>query len=254
MQDCIGKACYNKYIVNILFGGIKMDKVPKGYIEEAEELWEEFSYKIKYINRYFIQKNILDRIDDIIKNSVSVPLSGYEVYRARIGEFTKEEDLKSPPIGKASDGRGNPRGISYFYTSYDEETAISEVRPFKGSKVTVAKFETDQRLKVIDFDINTINESVRKTYLNFEERAFLKILLEHLSKPILPESELEYIPLQYIIEYIKVKGFGGIRYKSVVSSYHKKNFLFFDDSTFKIKDIKVYEINKVEYDFKEIIK
>ncbi|WP_236894926.1 MULTISPECIES: RES family NAD+ phosphorylase [Clostridium] len=231
-----------------------MDKVPEEYIKEARELWKEFSHNIKYVNRYFIQKNILDRIDGIIKNSVSEPLSGYEVYRARIGEFTKEEDLKSPPVGKASNGRGNPRGISYFYTSYDEETAIGEVRPFKGSKVTVAKFETNQKLKVIDFDINTINEIVGKTQLNFEERAFLKILLENLSKPILPESDLEYIPLQYIIEYIKLKGFGGIRYESVVSSSHKRNFLFFDDRTFKLKDIKIYEINKVEYHFKEIIK
>lgn len=37
-------------------------KFQKSIFKEAEELWEKFSYNIKYVNRYFMQKNILGRL------------------------------------------------------------------------------------------------------------------------------------------------------------------------------------------------
>ncbi len=72
-------------------------------------------------------------MENITKYS-GISILNHVVYRARIGNFIDkdEKEIKAPPIGKSSDGRGNPRGISYFYTSTNIHTAIAEVRPDKG--------------------------------------------------------------------------------------------------------------------------
>jgi len=53
--------------------------------------------------------------------------------------------MGAPPNEKVSDGRGNPKGISYLYTANSIETAIYEVRPYLEDKITVAEGITKKR-------------------------------------------------------------------------------------------------------------
>ncbi len=55
--------------------------------------------------------------------------------------------MGKPPLGRSTQGRANPIGISYLYVTSDIKTAISEIRPHKGALVTVAKIKLPDNLK-----------------------------------------------------------------------------------------------------------
>jgi hypothetical protein len=55
-----------------------------------------------------------------------------------------------PLPGRASDGRANPRGIPSLYVATTKETAMSEVRPWVGSYVSVGQLRMLQDVEVVD--------------------------------------------------------------------------------------------------------
>jgi len=60
-------------------------------------------------------------------------------------------DSDAPPTIVASDGRVNPRYISYLYLSTDVKTAILEVRPYVGQQVSVARVRLEKDLRLFNF-------------------------------------------------------------------------------------------------------
>lgn len=225
-----------------------------------EELWKNFTYSIKHQNRYFPNDtNIIDKLnkilDKLIRFSSGTFLCGLTVYRARVGEFIDEEALRKPPTEKASDGRCNPRGISYFYTACNVETSIHEVKPNINEIVTVGTFRTEENLQISDFKSIELIETefgCGKFILTNDEKTLLTIILDELKKPINNSQDIDYIPIQYIVEYIKQKtSYDGF---SFCSSYGLgKNYIFFDDINFKlIEPLEHYTINKISYSFKKL--
>ncbi|MEL0613604.1 RES domain-containing protein [Marinomonas arenicola] len=69
-----------------------------------------------------------------------------------------------PLKGSASEGRANAKGIHCLYVTSDKETAMSEVRPWLGSIMSVGQFKLLKDLKVIVF---APNEPVSKTDFPF---------------------------------------------------------------------------------------
>jgi len=65
------------------------------------------------------------------------------------GPFSPER--MKPRRDKAREGRANPRGIPYLYLSNRKETALTEVRPWLGSLISIAQFETVRELVIVDF-------------------------------------------------------------------------------------------------------
>jgi hypothetical protein len=70
-----------------------------------------------------------------------------------------DQDIKCRPYGKArmkpfswkaTEGRANPRGIPCLYLATHSHTAMSEVRPWKGGKITLATFEIVKDLTLVD--------------------------------------------------------------------------------------------------------
>ena len=59
------------------------------------------------------------------------------------------------------------------------------------------------------------------------------------------DSELDYLPTQYICEYIKFIGFDGVEYGSAMNK-GGINIAIFDDSKFECVDLEVVEIKKIE--------
>ncbi len=56
-----------------------------------------------------------------------------------------------PLKDSATEGRANPKGIPCLYVASERETAMSEIRPWIGSTVSVAKFSNKNELRLIDF-------------------------------------------------------------------------------------------------------
>ena len=138
--------------------------------------------------------------------------------------------------------------------SSDVETAIAEIKPFSKDKVTVGKFVVKSRMNAVDLRNPRIDDPFRFGY-NLEfmvtHLKFLRRLGTELTKTVSPkEAELEYIPLQYLCEFIKKSGFDGVIYKSSVADGH--NMAIFNDSKLECVDTELYEVENTKYECKKI--
>lgn len=216
------------------------------------ERWENFREELKFCNRFFPTNapdiNHLMPLGKHIGRKIT--LGSEKFYRARVCN-TKiplpENEMNKPPQGKTANGRANPLGISYLYVASDPDTAISEIRPHKGEKVTVAEFKVVQDLELAD--LRDPKESISPFQLNddneleliYKNLPYLTMLGKELSKPIIPqEINLEYLPSQYLCELIKQMGFHGIIYKSSVGN--GSNYVIFNDEKLEITICSLHEI------------
>lgn len=145
--------------------------------------------------------------------------------------FSKE-NCDAPPTQYSKAGRANPKGIRYLYAAIDEKTAVMEMKPQLGQQYNICKIEIFEEAKLFDFtyvptDIKE-NEYLTSVTLSSISREF--------SKPNFGDSE-EYIPTQYLCEYIKEMGFDGIRFKSAVSEDGINIVLFNVDNSNRVYDI-----------------
>jgi len=62
------------------------------------------------------------------------------------------------------------------------------------------------------------------------------------------DSVLDYIPTQYICDFVKHLGYDGIRYKSTLSE-GGVNYAIFDEKKFECVDVKVVHIENMQYEW-----
>ncbi len=162
----------------------------------------------------------------------------------------KEADSDAPPCDKTKSMRANPKGISYLYVAEDIDTSLMEMRPQLGTSYSIATIEITKPIKLFDFS----GETVKK-----DETSVIKysrtVLNQMFSQTNYGDS-LEYIPTQYLCEYIKLQGFDGIRYSSSLSKEGKNIVLFnVDDKDKKYKIIKteIYGINSIKIDSSKML-
>ena len=162
-----------------------------------------------------------------------------------------------PPCEIVTGGRANPLGIPYLYVADSLITCISEVRPSNSSGVYVAQITPVRELSVLDLTTPRIHcsasafgEEQLSAVLGF--LGLLELFSDELSKPIRPEnSNLDYIPTQFLCEFIKSEAkFDGIVFNS--SFGQGKNYVFFDgDSLTPAAPIK-YIVNKTVHEYEQI--
>ena len=216
--------------------------------------WEDFVKEIREKNRF--HTNIINK--DILKTILLATCKKYSkgsvFYRARIWKdkhgFDKD-NMGAPPALKASAGRANPEGISCLYLADSIDTTLHETRAGVYDCATVAKFRL---LK----DIEVINLAAIDKISPFQEIdcGLLAINLPHLrkigyeiSKPLRRhDSPLDYLPTQYISDYIKSAGFAGIEYKSTMCK-EGLNFAFFDENLFECVNVESYDIYSLTYGY-----
>ena len=220
------------------------------------KIWTKFKHEIKHKNRFFHKNDMNFLTEIILPYETKKTLRRY--YRARIyqnsGKFVLK-DLKKPASKKClSGGRGNPPGISYLYLASSVSTAICEVRPTVGDKVAVGEFNISN-VSLIDLRKPFLSSPFKygsKLKKAYDYRRILSIFSHELSRPILPYiSSIEYVPTQYLCEFIKSLKFDGIIYNSSVTSGF--NLLLFRD--FGCKKFEDYIIKKINlrYDLKKPI-
>ncbi|CAE6768216.1 hypothetical protein R75483_03884 [Paraburkholderia domus] len=76
---------------------------------------------------------------------------------------------------------------------------------------------------------------------------FLEKLGEELTRPVLPRSAaIDYIPSQYLCEFIKKSGYDGVAFRSSVSS--GMNLALFSPAKARGLSVTRYNINRVSVD------
>jgi hypothetical protein len=231
------------------------------YMEEHSLLggysWEDFVTLIKTENRFHttnFKTKILDIICSYVKKTYK---SGTIFYRARISGkdgFSKAE-MEAPPQQLATAGRVNPEGISYLYLGSDKTTTINEIRAGLHDYVSIASFKLKKEISVVDLTrIDAISAFSRLDFTQHAiNRPHLKKINSEIAKPLRrQDSHLDYLPTQYICDYIKTiqlngeREYSGIEYKSTMNK-DGFNLAIFDGSLFECENITVYDVQELKY-------
>ncbi|WP_162235647.1 RES family NAD+ phosphorylase [Pseudomonas congelans] len=257
-------------LVNDIFGNNTADKRFSFNFDVASytDQWEDFKTELKHKNRFFpkatIHSSLFSRLTPGSNEGVlfqlleqlKIPVDVREsFFRARISEIPLvAHQMGCPPCEIVTGGRANPRGIPYLYVADSLITCISEVRPSNSSGVYVAQITPVRELSVLDLttprkhcSASAFGEEQLSAVLGF--LGLLELFSDELSKPIRPEnSNLDYIPTQFLCEFIKSEArFDGIVFNS--SFGQGKNYVFFDgDSLTPATPIK-YIVNKTIHEY-----
>lgn len=226
------------------------------YKSEGLVRWETLRDELMYKNRYFLDVKLdTDRLVELLDHLPADDMPE-RWYRARImtdGTAYPIDQMGAPPKHLATHGRANPTGIPYLYLGSLPETAAAEVRPHTGEVACVADFTVSAHLKAVDL------RNPRKLVSPFlladasaigqlrADITFLERLGEELTRPVLPRSAaIDYIPSQYLCEFIKKSGKDGVIYRSSVSS--GMNFALFDPAKAVVGKVLLYNISRVSVD------
>lgn len=222
--------------------------------------WFKLKEQLKWGNRYITDIRYLTDEElgwDGFFESKTIIDESEEFFRARLHKNENENvynfnEMLCPPKERSTAGRANPIGIPYLYLSDNAETILYEIRASYLDEISVATFSKNKNIesKLIISDFtekpslyfpNAVNKRIKSRLLK-------KIISIDLSQPMRRyDSELDYIPTQFICEFIKVyTNVQGIKFKS--SLHEGNNLVIFDQNAMICKNVKKVRISKVKID------
>ena len=227
--------------------------------------WEAFVDEITTKNRYhskLVNFEVLKMYCSLIRKPYK---AGDLFYRARISGSNgfSTYEMSAPPKGKSAEGRANAGGITCLYLANSIDTALHEVRAGAYDYVSVGKFQLQQDITIVNLKIiNAI--SPLSEQIDLVDYAINKQYLENLnyemSRPIRrSDSTLDYVPTQYIVDFIKSienenegqQVYDGIEYKSTMNP-EGFNLAIFNPDLFKCVSVDLYEIEELAYKKKQM--
>ena len=201
--------------------------------EIIEVIWNNFKEEIKYKNRFFFNKSIEYLFSNIFAPNAVRMFDSYKckAYRVRKGNYVDSDDreMLEAPSGKPGLGRCNPIGISYLYAAHDISTALREVIKVSDSEevhdFTVAELELDLGM-VFSFAYYRF-DYMYESRVDKKSRYFFEMMNKEFGKMITMDNQIDYLPLQYVSEYIKNLGFDGFVFVSSVTG--SLNYVMFNE-------------------------
>ena len=240
--------------------------------------YSDFERSVKNKARFVHDQNVSDFLTVVLKTSASRRKrisKGKTFFRAQRGfewrtENSGEEDefdvetAYSPermlPVAEyVGDGCANPRGIPCLYMASSPDTAMAEVRPWVGSRISAAEFKMMRDCVVVDcsldktrsfaFELDFLLKSTEPD-ANAKESGVWGDIAYAFSKPVaLDESPLDYIPTQVLAEAFHNHGYDGIVYKSLLNE-HGRNIALFDMAAAEIINCCLFEVQSVSFKFR----
>lgn len=218
--------------------------------------WATLRDELMFKNRYFLDEALDgDRLKELLDHLQADELPT-EWYRARISTGDAPYSLAemgAPPRHLATHGRANPTGIPYLYLGSLPDTAVAEIRPHTGEVASVARFQLIRPIQAVDLRNPRklaspfILEDASEIGQLRADIPFLEKLGTELTRPVLPRSAaIDYLPSQYLCEFIKKKGYDGVVYRSSVSS--GINLALFNPGDAAASDVALYSVDRVSVD------
>lgn len=226
--------------------------------------WDDFVIALKNKNRFhthYLNLELLEKFFSYIRKSYT---KGAIFYRCRISDKKVgivADKMGAPPVELTSDGRANACGTRCLYLGDSVETTIYETRVNAYDYVTVGKFELKKDIIVVDLKkisqispfiegLDCLQYAINREHLDKINDEMGRIMRRS-------DSSLDYVPTQYIADFVKsishdgTAEYSGIEYKSVM---HKDgyNLAIFDPDLFECIETKVYGIDLINYDKHEL--
>lgn len=231
-------------------------------IVENFSYWEKLKEELKWSKRFILNIELLteELAWDSFFNTQFELNPKDNLYRARVHHKSgldsyKPEQMMTPAPKYVNGGRANPSGIPYLYLSDNPETVLYEVRASYLDELSIAKFnlkDVHNSVKIVDFTENTALFQPSKINETIKAKLLRDIISRDLSKPMRRyDTEIEYIPTQFICEFIKVfTGASGIRFKS---SLHPsgKNIVVFDQNLMECNSVVLKKVHSMKLEAKE---
>ncbi|MDN3672436.1 RES family NAD+ phosphorylase [Flavobacterium branchiarum] len=227
-------------------------------IFENVNYWDKLKEQLIWERRYLTDINYLtDELGwDGFFNSQIALTKETVLYRARLHNKSEENsythsEMFCPPKKISSAGRANSRGIPFLYLSDNRETILYEIRASYLDEISIGTFALKDDLKELIyisdftesptiFHPSRVNERIKSTLLK------QKISVD-LSKPMRRyDSELDYIPTQFICEFIKIyTGVKGIKFRSSLHTMGN-NLVLFDQEIVQCNHVEKVRVKKVQ--------
>lgn len=232
--------------------------------------FQTFESDVKLKNRFVHSAEVLEFFLNVKRTlpARERPLAtGSILHRGQLGYDEDESEggtlirgfnpKRMKPIpNKGTEGRANPKGISYLYLSNDENTALAELRPHLGQNISSAQFKVQKDLRIVDcysvphhyshircfFDPPTSQDEIGNAIWSLINDAF--------SKPVNNvDQSADYVPTQILAEYFKSQDFNGVCFKSSMGIGY--NYILFDLNDAELVNCTVMETTALSYEFKE---
>lgn len=214
--------------------------------------WEVFKKYLRNENRFHSKYINLEILESVLKETEAIIPADTKFYRARVSDENgySRKEMWAPPDDVASSGRANSKGQSCLYLCSNKKTTVKEIRAHAFDYVTIATFKFNRNVKVLDLSsivhsspFYTENDKV--AYLVNESN--LRKIQYDLAKPMSRlDSDLDYLPTQYISDFAKFLGYDGVKYFSTFdrTSY---NVALFDSSACVCTYHRNFLIGDLEY-------
>ena len=241
---------------SIIHSGINVKVSYIDQIEESVSYWSKLKEDLKWRRRYLTDIDEMIELgwDSLFNDSYLIDGSTM-LYRARINgdgqtDSYKPIEMLSPPVDKTTAGRANPQGIPYLYLSTDPKTTLYETRASYLDNITVGEFQIQEgtQLKIVDFTNNQSTFNHTDNMIQFVTGQLLRRAISvDLSKPLRRyDSELEYIPTQFICEFIRyITKVDGIQFNSSLRK-DGTNIVLFNQEGIVCTNVELHQITNIE--------
>lgn len=239
-----------------------MDKeVPKVLPGNLEGLFSEIKAHLQSVSRFSLPEELMSKLVWIIDYyegvGDSVLAEGEVLYRARLHDVDQRrafslEKMGAPPPDKSIAGRVNPVGLPYLYLANSAQTAIAEVRPWTRALISVGDFKPTKILRILDFtkraSVEAAENPAMAVHSAISEGLFVH---RHFGAPVHRDDHLSYLPMQFITDLVKQRGFDGIRFSSLQVE-GGKNTVLFDPGSANCRSVSVYGVGNISYQTQEL--
>lgn len=226
-----------------------------GDIVENYSHWDVLKEQLKWSTRFISNISHLEELgwDGFFNTQYELKPSD-KLYRARVHHKSglpsfNSYEMMCPDKHLAGGGRANPLGIPYLYLSDNPETVLYEVRASYLDELSIATFHLNNEfvsVKIVDFTEDTPIFQPTRVNETIKARLLRERISRDLSKPMRRyDSEIEYIPTQFICEFIKVfTGASGIRFSSSLHP-NGKNVVIFDQKLMHCKEVALKRVTNL---------
>ena len=264
-DDEAGKRMLN----DILFSVWNKKWLPETLVKYNEEIldcinyWLKLKDELKWQRRFLTsQESLQERGWDICFENYSQINSEIILYRARLNQNGTIAPYETSEMGcpsplQSCGGRANPNGIPYLYLCKELKTTLYETRASYLDRISIGKFRINASkiLKIVDFKddqspLNFMDDMINKT----KGKLLRKLISKDLSKPMRRfDPELEYIPTQFICEFIKYYCHAdGIQFTSSVNN-EGTNIVLFNATDASCFEVIVHQIDHLNIESRPIL-